>query len=81
MRIHPAVSTKADFNAQLNRLCKAFALDISSLAIFAQILLGPALFGADIVDIVAIIDVHDQPDACVLGHLQGFIIDQAGMFD
>ena len=58
MRIDAAIGAVSQFDAHLYRLGETLALDIGGLAVLAQIFLGPTLFGADIVDIIAVVDIH-----------------------
>ena len=81
VRINARVGSISQLHAQLYRFCKANALNVSGLAVFAQIFGRPAFFGADVVNIIAVIHIHHQPHALILGHFQTLIVDQAGMFD
>ena len=81
MGINAAVGAVSKLHASLHSLHKSHTLDIGGLSIFTQIFFGPALFGANVVYIVAIIDIHDKPCAACLRHRQRVIINKAGVFN
>ena len=72
----PNVSGTPSFTA-----LAACALDVRRFAVLAQIFLRPAVARPDLVDPVAVENVHVEPDAALLGQPEPFVVDQRGMFD
>ena len=55
---------------------EAAALDVGGLDVLAQIFRRPALLRADVVDVVAVVDVGDQPRAVLFHQRNTLVVDQ-----
>src|SRR3546814_2007034 len=75
VRIDAGVGRIADVDAKLDRAAEGGALRVGRLAVLAQIFLGPAFFGADIVDPGAVVDIHREPGAVRLRELERLLVE------
>src|SRR5690606_35019351 len=81
MRIDAAVRPERDAHSRLHRLGETIALSLRGLFILAQDFLAPMIAPADLLDVVAVIDVGHQPRAVLLHQRNAFIIEIRGMFN
>ncbi len=73
VRVDARVRAEPDPHPRLDGLGEVGALDVRGLAVLAQDLLGPAVAGADLLRVVAVVDVGDEPGA-VLDHQRDALV-------
>ncbi len=79
--INAGVGAEGHFDAGGVGLAEVVALSLADAALLGQLLLGHADLGADLEDVVVVVDVHDEVGAVGLGEGDAFVVDERGVLD